>query len=118
MLNNQKKKIKIKNSSIKSFLTSFVADVLVFTAALMTVVIMFTVIYMLTGQSKLKTSVANIALQCVKATEALNPKDQGTQNCDFGMLTFFMILNLIVVVLMILIKLKKSRIFQGHFSPI
>ena len=31
------------------------------------------------------------------------------------MLRFLMILNLIVVVLMVLIKLKKSRIFQGHF---
>ena len=41
----------------------------------MTVVVMFTIIYMLTGQSKLKTLVANITLQCVKAIEALNPKN-------------------------------------------
>ena len=70
---------------------------------------------MLTGQSKLKTLVANIALQCVKAIDALNPKNQGTQSCDFGMLKFPMVLNLTIVVLMILVKIKKSKIFQGHF---
>ena len=97
------------------FLTSFTADVLVFTAALMTVVIMFKIIYMLTGQSKLKTLVANIALQCIKAIEALNPKNQGTQNCDFGMLKFLLVFNFVIVVLMILLKFKESKIFQGHF---
>ena len=61
MLNNQEKKIKIQNSSIKTFLTSFAADALVFAAALITVVIMLPIIYMLTGQSKLKTLIANIA---------------------------------------------------------
>ena len=53
---------KIQNSNIKTFMNSFVADVLVFTAALVTVVITFIIIYMLTGQSKLKMLVANIAL--------------------------------------------------------
>ena len=52
---------------------------------------------MLTGQSKLKMLVANISLQCVKAIDALNPKNQGTQSCDNGMLKFLMILNLIIV---------------------
>ena len=45
---------KIQSSSIKTFLTSFIADVLVFTAALVIVVIMFIIIYMLTSQSNLK----------------------------------------------------------------
>ena len=115
MLNSQEKKIKIQNSNIKTFLTTFDADALVFIAALLTVVITFMIIYMLTGQSKLKMLVVNIALQCVNAIEALNPKNKGTQNCDFGMLKFLMILNFIIVILMILVKLKKSRIFQGHF---
>ena len=73
--NIQEKKIKLQNSSIKTFLTSFIADALVFTAGLMTVVITFTIVYMLTDQSKLKTLVANIALLYVKAIEALNPKN-------------------------------------------
>ena len=115
MLNIQEKKIKIQNSNIKTFLTSFTADVLVFTAALLTVVITFTIIYMLTGQSILKTLVANIALQHAKAIDAINPKNQGTHSCDFEMLKFLMVLNLIIVVLMILIKLKKNKIIQGHF---
>ena len=115
MMNIKEKEIKIQNFNIKTFITSFIADVLVFAAALLTVVIMFIVIYMLSGQLKLKTLVANIALQHVKAIEALNPKNQGTQNCEFRLVKFLMVLNLVIVILMALIKLKKSRIFQGHF---
>ena len=81
----------------------------------MTVVITFIIIYILRGQSKLKTLVANIALQRVKAIEALNPKNQGPQNCEFGIVKFLMILNLVIVAIMALAKFKKSRIFQGHF---
>ena len=43
-----------------------------FIVAILTVLIMFIVIYMFTGQSKLKTLVANTALQWVKAIDALN----------------------------------------------
>ena len=60
IINIQEKKI--QNSNIKIFMNSFVTDVLVFTAALVTVAIMFIIIYILTGQSKLKMLVANIAL--------------------------------------------------------
>ena len=69
---------------------------------------------MFTGQSKLKTLVANIALQCVKAIDALNTNNQNKQNCDLGMLKFLMILNIIMVIIVILVKIKKSRIFQGQ----
>ena len=96
----------------------FFTDVLIFTATLVTVVITFIIIYMLTGQFKLKTLVANIALQCVKAIDVLSTKNQGTQSCDFGMLKFLMVLNLAIVILIILVKIKKSKIFQGHFCPI
>ena len=78
---------------------------------------MFIVIYIIIGQSKPKTLVANIALQCVKAVDALNLKNQGTHICDTGMLKLLMILNLAIVVLIILVKIKKSKIFQGLFSP-
>ena len=74
---------------------------------------MFIIIYILSGQSKLKTIVANIALQYVKAIEAVDPKDQ--QNCEFGLVKLLMILNLIITALMAFTKLRKSRIFQGHF---
>ena len=85
----------------------------VFAAALLAVVIMFIIIYIISGQSKLKTLVANIALQCVKAIEAVDPK--GQQNCEFGLLKLLMILNLIIITLIAFTKLKKSRIFQCHF---
>ena len=113
IINIQEKKI--QNSNIKTFMDRFVADVLVFTAALVTMVITFTIIYMLTGQSKPKMLVANMALQCVKAIDALNPRNQGVQSCDIGMLKFLMVLKLIIVVLMMLVKINKSNIFQGHF---
>ena len=58
-------------------------EVLVFAAALLTVVITFIIMYILSGQSKLKTLLANIALQHVKAIEAVDPKSQ--QNCAFGL---------------------------------
>ena len=68
-------KQKNQNSSIKTFINSLVTDVLVFTAALPTVAITFIIIYIITGQSKLKMLVANIALHCVKAIDALNTKN-------------------------------------------
>ena len=55
MINMSGKENQIQNSNIKTFMDSFVADVLVFAAALVTAVIMFIIINMLTGQSKLKT---------------------------------------------------------------
>ena len=51
------------NSKFQSFLNSFLADVLIFTAALITLIIALIIIYMLYGQSKLKALVANIAMQ-------------------------------------------------------
>ena len=111
LIDNQEKKIKIQNS--KSFISSFIADVLVFMAALLTVVITFIIIYILSGQSKLKSLVANIALQCVNAIEALDPKSQ--QNFDFGLIKLLIILNLVIVALMALTKIKKGKIFQEHF---
>ena len=52
------------------FLNSFLADVLIFTAALITLVITLIIIYVLYGQSKLKALVTNIAMQRIKAVEA------------------------------------------------
>ena len=76
------------------------------------------VIYMISGQSKLKMRVANIALQCIKAIEAFNSKYQDI-HCDLGMLKFIMILILVVVIILAFDKFKKSRIFRGQlFSNI
>ena len=70
------------------------------------------------GQSKLKTLVANIPLQHIKAVEAaaLNPH---YTYCEIGLVKILMILNLKIVTFMALAKLKKSRIFKGRlFSNI
>ena len=108
-----------QNSKFRTFITSFIADTLVFSAALLTVILTLVVIYMISdNQSKLKMLVANLALQCIKAIEAFNPKYQDAY-CDFGVLKFIMILILVVVTILAFGKLRKSRIFRGQlFSNI
>ena len=71
------------NSKFKAFITSFIVDAIGFMAAFLSMIVTLIIIYVLTGQSKLKTLVANIALQCVKAVEpaALNLLNQ-TGNLD------------------------------------
>ena len=63
------------NSRFQSFLNSFLADVLIFTAALMALIITLIIIYILYGQSKLKALVTNIAMQRIKAVEAADMSD-------------------------------------------
>ena len=103
----------VQNSKFRIVVTSFIADTLVFSAALLRVIVTLVVIYMIRGQSKLKTLVANIALQHTKAIEAFNPKYQNA-HCDFGVIKFIMILILVIVTLLSFGKLRKSRIFRGH----
>ena len=67
---------------------------------------------MISAQSRLKMVVTNIALQCIRAIEAFNPKYQDI-HCDLGMLKFIMILILVVVIILAFDKLQKSRIFRG-----
>ena len=108
----------IHNSKFKTFNSSFIADVIGFMAVLLTIIVTLIIIHIVTRQSKLKTLVANIALQCVKAVESAALK-QHNQNCEFRLVKFLMILNLILVTLMALAKFKKSRIFKGQlFSNI
>ena len=63
------------NSRFQSFVNSFLADVLIFTAVLIILIITLIIIYILYGQSKLKALVANIAMQRIKAVEAANMSD-------------------------------------------
>ena len=97
-------------SKFRSFINSFLIDMLVFIVAILTVFIIFVIIYIITGQSKLKSSVATMALQRVRAVEALNTNRQ-TQNCNSELLKILMILNLVIVVLLLLRKIKKSVFF-------
>ena len=59
-----------ENSKFRSFLNSFLAVVLIFTATLITLIITLIIIYIIYGQSKLKALVTNIAMQRIKAVEA------------------------------------------------
>ena len=59
-------------SKFRSFINSFLIDMLVFVAAILTVFIIFVIIYIITGQSKLKALVATMALQRVRAVDALH----------------------------------------------
>ena len=52
-----------ENSKFKSFLNIFLADILIFTAALITLIITLVIIYVMYGQSKLKALVTNIVMQ-------------------------------------------------------
>ena len=83
-----------------------------FSAALLTIIITLVVIYIVTGQSKLKTLVTNIALQHIKTVEAAacNPN---YVICENGLVRMLMIINLGILTLMALAKLRKSRIFKG-----
>ena len=57
------------NARFQSFLNSFLANVLIFTATLITLIITLIIMYMLHRQSKLKALVTNIAMQRIKADE-------------------------------------------------
>ena len=52
-----------ETSKFKSFLNGFLADILLFTAALITLIITLVIIYVMYGYSKLKALVTNIAMQ-------------------------------------------------------
>ena len=86
---------------------------LVFITAILTVFIIFVIIYIITGQSKLKALVTTMALQRVRAIDALNTNKE-SQSCNSELLKILMILNLVIVVSLLLRKIKKSVFFQGQ----
>ena len=92
------------------FINSFLVDMLIFIAAILTLFLAFVIIYILTGQSKLKVLMTTMALQRVRAVEALNT-DRQVQHCNSGLLKVLMILNLVIVALLLLRKIKKSIFF-------
>ena len=94
-------------SKFRKFINSFLVDTLIFIAAILTVILVLVIIYVLTGQSKLKALITTIALQRVRAVEALNT-DRQVQNCNSGLLKVLMILNLVIVVLLLLRKIKRA----------
>ena len=53
-----------------------------------------------------------MVLQPVKTIEAATIKE--IENCDLGLIQLLIILNLAITALLVLIKIKKSTVFQGH----
>ena len=106
-------KQKIPKSEFRTFINSFLVDTLIFIAAILTVFLAFVIIYVLTGQSKLKALMTTMALQRVRAMEALNT-DRQVQSCNSGLLKVLVILYLVMVALLLLRKIKKSIFFWGQ----
>ena len=100
-------------SKFRTLISSFLIDLLVFIVAILTVFTIFVTIYIVTGQSKLKALVTTMALQRVRAVEALNTNKQA-QNSNSELLNILMILNLVIVVSLLLRKIKKGVFFQGQ----
>ena len=100
-------------SKFKGFISSFIVDIIGFSAALGTVIITLVIVYIVTGHSKLKTLAANIALRHIKTIEAaaLSPN---YAICGNGLVGILMIINLGIVTLMALAKPRKSRIFKSR----
>ena len=98
-------------SKFRKFINSFLIDMLMI--IVLTVFLVLIIIYILTGQSKLKTLITTMALQRVRAVEALNT-DRQIQDCNSRLIKILMILNLIIEVLLLLRKVKKSVFFGGQ----
>ena len=102
----------IKEPTFNTFLSSYIADIIVFVTGILSVILTFVITYILCGQSKLKSIVANVAVQCIKTLEAATIKD--IENCDLELIQLLIILNLAMTALLVLTKIKKSRVCQGH----
>ena len=60
-------------SKFRMFINSFLVDMLIFIVAIVTVFLVFVILYIITSQSKLKMLVTTMALQRVIAVEAPVP---------------------------------------------
>ena len=100
-------------SKFRMFVNSLLVDTLMFIAAIFTISLAFVIIYVLMGESKLKALMTTMALQRIRAMEALNTGRQ-VQNCNSGLLKVLMILNLVIVTSLLLRKIKKSIFFQSQ----
>ena len=72
-------------SKFWKFINSFLVGTLIFIAAILTIFIALVIIYVLTGQSKLKALITTMALQRIRVVEAINT-DKPVQNYNSGLL--------------------------------
>ena len=83
---------------------------LVFTAALITLIIMLIIIYVLYGQSKLKALVTNIAMQRIKAVEAA---DMNGMLCTCK--TQWYIMGMLIIITLGMLYLVTNKIRKTSF---
>ena len=103
-----------ENLKFRSFLISFLADILIFTATLITLIITLVIIHVMYGQSKLKALVMNIAMQRIRTVEA---EDVSDMLCTCKMQWYIMgMLAIITLGMLYLVtnKSRKSSFFKGH----
>ena len=99
-----------ETSKFKSFLNRFLADILPFTAALITMIITLVIICIMYGQSKLKALVTNVVMQWIKAVEATDVSD---------MLCTWYIMGMVIIITLGMLylvtnKMRKSSFFKGQ----
>ena len=102
-----------ENSKFQLFLNSFLADILIFTAAPISLMITLIIIYIIYGQSKLKALVTDIAMQRIKAVEAA---DMSNMLCTCKTQWYIMGMVTIITLGMLYLatnKLRKSSFFKG-----
>ena len=90
------------------------ADVLIFAAALITLIIALILMYVLYGQSKLKALVTNIAMQRIRAVEAA---DMNHILCTCKTQWYIMGMLMIITLGMLYLvtnKIRKSSFCKGH----
>ena len=95
-----------KSSKFKSFLNSFLADIPLFVAALLTIIVTLVVIHMVCRQSKLNTLVVNIALHHMQGTE---PADPGFQDVNCMCKVQWYIIGMLLIILLGMIYLVTNR---------
>ena len=102
-----------ETSKFKSFLNIFLADILLFTAALITLIITLVIIYVMYGLSKLKALVTNIVMQWIKTVEATDVSDM---LCTWKTQWYIMGMLIIITLGMLYLvtnKIRKSSFFKG-----
>ena len=88
-------------------------DVTVFATGILTAILTFVITYMLCAQSKLKSMVANNG-PTMHQDNRVSHNQRQLKVATFELMQLLIILNLVMTALLIFIKLKKSKVFQGH----
>ena len=90
------------------------AEVLMFTAALITLIIVLIVIYVLYRQSKLKALVTNIAMQRIKAVEAADTNNMLCTCKTQWYITGMLIIITLGMLYLVTNKIRKSSFCKGR----